>query len=238
MNKPPFYPPWAKRGSEGGILIGLILFLLLALLVGSSILYYVVLRDLPSIAALKEYRPSITTRVYADNNELIDEFYLENRKLVKFTDLPPVIIQAVLAAEDSRFFEHNGFDMQGISRAFFRNLKAGKIVQGGSTITQQVAKRLYLSSEKSYSRKLKEAVLAFKIDRSLSKEEILNIYLNNIYMGHGAYGIEAAARSTSGKKRGTSLLPKLLFWPGFPRLRPITILTPIMRGPGGGRLTC
>jgi len=217
MNKPPFYPPWAKRGAEGGILIGLILFLLLGLLVGSSILYYVVLRDLPSIAALKEYHPSITTRVYADNNELIDEFYLENRKLVKFTDLPPVIIQAVLSAEDSRFFEHKGFDMQGISRAFFRNLKAGRIVQGGSTITQQIAKRLYLSPEKSYSRKLKEAVLAFKIDRSLSKEEILNIYLNNIYMGHGAYGIEAAAEVYFGKKTRDLTLSEASLLAGLPK---------------------
>jgi penicillin-binding protein 1A len=192
------FNPW-KRGDAGSILIVFILGLLIIMLVGSSFLYYVVLRDLPSIAALKDYRPSISTRVYADNNELIDEFYLENRKLIKFSDIPPVVIDAFLSAEDARFFEHRGFDMQSISRAFLRNLKAGRIVQGGSTITQQVAKALYLSPEKSYIRKIKEAVLAYKIDRSLSKKEILNLYLNHIYLGHGAYGIEAASQVYFGK---------------------------------------
>jgi len=217
MVNPPDHSPQTKRNATGGILIGLIVVLLLILLVGSSILYYVMLRDLPGIAALKEYRPSITTRVYADNNELIDEFYLENRKLVKFSDLPPVVINAVLSAEDSRFFEHRGFDMQSISRAFFRNLKAGRIVQGGSTITQQVAKTLYLSPEKSYRRKIKEAVLAFKIDRSLSKEEILNLYLNHIYLGHGAYGIEAAAQVYFGKNTRDLNLSDASLLAGLPK---------------------
>ncbi len=217
MFNPSFHLLRGKGRATGSVLIVLILGLLLILLVGSSILYYVMLRDLPSIAALKEYRPSITTRVYADNNELIDEFYLENRKLVKFSDLPPIVIQAVLSAEDSRFFEHRGFDMQSISRAFFRNLKAGRIVQGGSTITQQVAKTLYLSPEKSYSRKIKEAVLAYKIDRSLSKEEILNLYLNHIYLGHGAYGIEAAAEVYFGKKTRDLNLSEASLLAGLPK---------------------
>jgi len=209
--------PVQKPSSAGSVLILLILGLLLALLVGSSILYYVVLRDLPSIAALKEYRPSITTRVYSDNNELIDEFYLENRKLVKFSDIPPVAIKAFLSAEDARFFEHRGFDMQSISRAFFRNLKAGRIVQGGSTITQQVAKALYLSPEKSYYRKIKEAVLAYKIDRSLPKKEILNLYLNHIYLGHGAYGIEAAAQVYFGKRTRDLDLSEASLLAGLPK---------------------
>jgi len=217
MVKRAFNPLRAVWSSTGGILVVIILGLLLVLLLGSSILYYVMLRDMPSIAALKEYRPSITTRVYADNNELIDEFYLENRKLVKFSEIPPVVIQAVLSAEDSRFFEHRGFDMQSISRAFYSNLRAGRIVQGGSTITQQVAKALYLSPEKSYSRKIKEAVLAYKIDRSLSKQEILNLYLNHIYLGHGAYGIEAAAQVYFGKSTRYLNLSEASLLAGLPK---------------------
>jgi len=217
MAETPQSPVRKKRSATGSVLILLILGLLLSLLVGSSILYYVVLRDLPSIAALKEYRPSITTRVYSDSDELIDEFYLENRKLVKFTDIPPVVINAFLSAEDARFFEHRGFDMQSISRAFFRNLKAGRIVQGGSTITQQVAKALYLSPEKSYYRKIKEAVLAYKIDRSLPKKEILNLYLNHIYLGHGAYGIEAAAQVYFGKRTRELDLSEASLLAGLPK---------------------
>jgi penicillin-binding protein 1A len=177
-----------------------VLFLgILLTLAGSSLIYYLILKELPSIAALKDYRPSIATRVYADNNELIDEFFLEDRKIIKIAEVPKIVIYAFVAAEDARFFQHGGLDLQSMSRAFFKNLEAGHIVQGGSTITQQVAKSLYLSSEKSYIRKIREALLAFKIDRYLSKDEILNLYLNHIYLGHGTYGIEAAAEGYFGK---------------------------------------
>jgi len=172
---------------------------ILGILAGSSFLYYVLLKEIPGIAALKDYRPSIASRVYADNNELIDEFFAEDRKLIKVADLPKRVIQAFVAAEDARFYQHQGVDWQSISRAFYKNLEAGHIVQGGSTITQQVAKSLYLSSERSYLRKVKEAVLAYKIDKYLTKEEILNLYLNYIYLGHGTYGIEAAAQGYFGK---------------------------------------
>ena len=164
------------------VLIGLVVAMVLAV---TGYLFYFFLGELPSVDTLKDYRPSIATRVYADNNELIDEFFLEDRKIIKITDLPKYVIQAFVAAEDSRFFEHKGLDFQGISRAFFKNIQAGRIVQGGSTITQQVAKALYLSPEKRYIRKVKEAILAYKIDHYLTKEEILNLYLNHIYLGHG-----------------------------------------------------
>jgi penicillin-binding protein 1A len=179
-------------------LVSFFLFLFLVL-IGSSMIYYVLLQELPSIAALKDFRPSIATRVYGDNNELIDEFFLEDRKLIKISDIPRYAVQAFVAAEDARFFHHRGFDLQSITRAFYKNLEAGKIVQGGSTITQQVAKSLYLSPERSYARKIKEAILAYKIDRYLTKEEILNLYLNYIYLGHGTYGIEAASEGYFGK---------------------------------------
>ncbi|MDX9745532.1 MAG: PBP1A family penicillin-binding protein [Syntrophales bacterium] len=189
---------WLKSKLLRMLLVFFFLFLL-AVLFGSSVVYYLLLQELPSIAALKDFRPSIATRVYGDNNELIDEFFLEDRKLIKVADIPRYAVLAFVAAEDARFFHHRGFDPQSITRAFYRNLEAGKIVQGGSTITQQVAKSLYLSPERRYIRKIKEAILAYKIDRYLTKEEILNLYLNYIYLGHGTYGIEAASEGYFGK---------------------------------------
>ncbi|MCE5282659.1 MAG: PBP1A family penicillin-binding protein [Deltaproteobacteria bacterium] len=208
----------SKRRSWLGIVIVTILVIFAGVaLGGSSILYYLLLKELPSIAALKDYRPSITTRVYSDNNELIDEFFLEDRKVIKYEDIPKVVIQAFVAAEDARFFQHQGFDMQSMSRAFFKNLEAGRIVQGGSTITQQVAKALYLSSEKSYIRKLREALLAYKIDKYLSKEEIITLYLNHIYLGHGTYGIEAAAQGYFGKSAQELTLAETALLAGLPK---------------------
>jgi penicillin-binding protein 1A len=214
--------PRKRRSSSRRSLLGIIIVVILALFVtvalaGSSMVYYVLLKELPSIAALKDYRPSITTRVYADNNELIDEFFLEDRKVIKYEEIPKIVIQAFVAAEDARFFQHGGFDMQSMSRAFFKNLEAGKIVQGGSTITQQVAKALYLSPEKSYMRKIKEALLAYKIDRYLTKEEIITLYLNHIYLGHGTYGVEAAAQGYFGKSAQNLTVPEAAMLAGLPK---------------------
>jgi penicillin-binding protein 1A len=214
--------PRKKRSSSRRPLLGIIIVAIFVLFVGaalagSSVVYYVLLKELPSIAALKDYRPSITTRVYADNNELIDEFFLEDRKVIKYEEIPKLVIQAFVAAEDARFFQHKGFDMQSMSRAFFKNLEAGKIVQGGSTITQQVAKSLYLSPERRYMRKLKEALLAYKIDRYLTKEEIITLYLNHIYLGHGTYGVEAAAQGYFGKSARNLTLPEAAMLAGLPK---------------------
>jgi penicillin-binding protein 1A len=207
----------SRRSLLGIVIISISVLGLAAVLVGSSLIYYVLLKELPSIAALKDYRPSITTRVYADNNELIDEFFLEDRKIIKYEEIPKLVIQAFVAAEDARFFQHGGFDMQSMSRAFFKNIEAGKIVQGGSTITQQVAKSLYLSPEKSYLRKIREALLAYKIDRYLSKEEIITLYLNHIYLGHGTYGIEAASQGYFGKSARNLTLPEAAMLAGLPK---------------------
>jgi penicillin-binding protein 1A len=214
--------PRKRRSSSRHSLLGLIIVVVLVLFVtvalaGTSLVYYVLLKELPSIAALKDYRPSITTRVYADNNELIDEFFLEDRKVIKYEEIPKMVIQAFVASEDARFFQHGGFDMQSISRAFFKNIEAGKIVQGGSTITQQVAKSLYLSPEKSYMRKIKEALLAYKIDRYLTKEEIITLYLNHIYLGHGTYGVEAAAQGYFGKSARNLTIPEAALLAGLPK---------------------
>ena len=196
------------------VALGVAVIMVLAL---TGYLLYFFLGELPSVDTLKDYRPSIATRVYADNNELVDEFFLEDRKIIKVAELPNFVVQAFVAAEDSRFFEHRGIDVQSISRAFLKNLRAGRIIQGGSTITQQVAKSLYLSPEKRYIRKIKEAILAYKIDRYLTKEEILNLYLNHIYLGHGTYGVEAAAQGYFGKSARLLTLPEAAMLAGLPK---------------------
>jgi penicillin-binding protein 1A len=194
-----------------------IIFSALLLTVAGTIAYYTFTLDLPGIDALKDYRPSISSRVYDDKNQLIDEFFLEDRKLIKITEVPKVVTQAFVAAEDSRFFEHKGLDVYSIFRAVFKNLEAGHIIQGGSTITQQVAKMMYLSPEKKYTRKLKEAVLAYKIDKYLNKNEILNLYINQIYLGHGTYGIESASLGYFGKSARELKLHEAALLAGMPK---------------------
>jgi len=159
------------------------------------VLYQALSRDLPKIDSLADYRPPIVTSVYADDNRKIGEFYKERRIVVPLSEIPQMLKDAFVAAEDARFYKHRGVDLISIVRAFFKNLEAGTIVQGGSTITQQVTKSFLLTPERSYRRKIKEAILAYRIDKSFTKEEILYLYLNQIYLGHGAYGVEAAAEN-------------------------------------------
>jgi penicillin-binding protein 1A len=206
-----------KSSGFGTIVLVIILCAVLLAFIAGSITFYVIFKDLPSIAALKDYRPSIATRVYADNNELVDEFFLEDRKLIKLADVPKIAIQAFVAAEDARFYQHTGFDFISMIRAFLKNVEAGRIVQGGSTITQQVAKSLYLSSERSYARKIREAILAYKIDKYLTKDEIMSLYLNHIYLGHGTYGIEAASEGYFGKSAKYLTLPEASLLAGLPK---------------------
>ncbi len=161
----------------------------------SHVIYTLFSRDLPSLQALKNYLPPTVTRIYADNGDIIGEYFKEKRYVIPIHQIPGFVIKAFVAAEDNRFFEHQGVDYQGILRAFLKNLETGEIVQGGSTITQQVTKSLLLSPEKSLQRKIREAILSLQLEKYLSKEEILFLYLNQIYLGYGAYGVEAAAQN-------------------------------------------
>ena len=162
---------------------------LMAVLIGSSVGFVLYSAwDLPEVQALEHFKPSITTRVYSDENKLLAEFFAENRTPVQLTDVPNVLIKALIATEDTRFYSHRGLDYRGIARAFVRNVRAGKVVEGGSTLTQQLAKVLFLTPERSYLRKLKEMALALKIEQRYTKQEILTLYLNQIYFGSGAYG--------------------------------------------------
>ncbi|PKN71252.1 MAG: penicillin-binding protein [Deltaproteobacteria bacterium HGW-Deltaproteobacteria-12] len=207
-----------KRKSSRHIFFALVLpVLAFCLVAAGAAAYYLLTMDLPGIDALKDYRPSIASRVYDDNNELIDEFFLEDRKIVKLADLPKILPAAFIAAEDSRFYQHTGLDIQSILRAVFKNVEAGHIVQGASTITQQVAKMMYLSPEKKYIRKIKEAILAYKIDKYLTKDEILYLYLNQIYLGHGTYGVESAALGYFGKNASALTLPEAALLAGLPK---------------------
>jgi penicillin-binding protein 1A len=174
-------------------------------------------RSLPSSQSLKNYHPPLVSSIYAADGSLRGEFYTERRYIVPLVDLPPHLIKAFLAAEDVRFYEHGGVDFLGVVRAFFKNIQAGEIVQGGSTITQQVVKSLLLTPERTWIRKLKEAILAYRIDRSLSKDEILYLYLNQIYFGSGAYGVEAAARTYFDKHARDLSLAEAALLAGLPK---------------------
>lgn len=150
--------------------------------------------SLPKLMTMADYNPPLLTEIYDRNNHKIGEFFEQRRRLFKYEDMPSHLIEAFVSAEDGSFFSHKGLNYRAILRAFIVNFKEGKKAQGGSTITQQVARTLLLSSEKTYTRKFKEAVLALRMEATLSKQDILYIYLNQIYMGHGAYGVEMASR--------------------------------------------
>jgi penicillin-binding protein 1A len=156
-------------------------------------------RDLPSIRELENFRPSAATRLLSTEGKVIGEFFVEKRLPITLAEIPPYLKQAVIAVEDQNFYKHAGIDWQGIMRAGVKDLVAGRIVEGGSTITQQLAKLLFLDSERTMRRKLKEVLLALQIERRYRKEEILTLYLNQIYLGSGTYGVEAAANLYFGK---------------------------------------
>jgi penicillin-binding protein 1A len=159
-------------------------------------------QNIPSVESLRDYAPPTITRVFAEGGEVIGEFSVERRDVVPLSRMPDQMIKAFVAGEDSRFFQHGGVDYLATIRALVRNLVSGEIHQGGSTITQQVIKSLLLTPERSYVRKIKEAILAFKIERYLTKEEILFLYLNQIYLGSGSYGVAAASENYFGKPVG------------------------------------
>ncbi len=166
---------------------------------GIAGLYYYLTQDLPKINTLKDYRPATVTSVFSDDGRKIGEFYKQRRIVIPLSQMPKELITAFVSAEDSRFREHPGIDLPSIVRAFIKNFKAGTIVQGGSTITQQVTKSFLLTPERTYERKFKEAILAYRIEKKFTKDEILYLYLNQIYLGHGAYGVESASENYFGK---------------------------------------
>ncbi|HCU24376.1 MAG TPA: hypothetical protein DF383_05100, partial [Deltaproteobacteria bacterium] len=163
--------------------------------VGAYVLYLKISSDLPRLDKIEDYRPPVMAEVFDDNGKKIGEFWTEARILTPIDKIPKKLVQGFVSSEDDRFFEHGGVDPYGIARAFLSNLQAGHVVQGASTITQQITKALLLSPERTYDRKIKEAILATRIESNLTKEQILYIYLNQIFFGNRAYGVAAAARN-------------------------------------------
>lgn len=184
------------------VLISLAVLMLLGM-AGAGTAGYVAYRDLatdlPDVAALEQYQPSLVTEVYDRHEQLIAEFFVEKRRLVHLTEIPMHVRHATIAAEDSRFYSHGGVDYIGIGRAIWVNLRAGTTREGASTITQQVARNLFLTRERTLRRKIREAILARRIEQRYDKDRILQIYLNQIFYGHNTYGIEAAAQLYCGK---------------------------------------
>jgi penicillin-binding protein 1A len=164
------------------------------------LLFFYYSHHLPDFSSLKAGNLNAYSIIYSEEDEVIGKFLMDNRIPISYGEIPKLLVNAFVAAEDADFFQHKGVDYKGILRAMFKNLLAGRIVQGGSTITQQVTKTFFLTPKRSLTRKLKEVAYAFGLEQSLTKEEILALYLNNIYLGNGAYGVEAAADSYFNKR--------------------------------------
>ena len=186
-----------------------------ALLIASVFIYLT--PQLPDIQSLRNVELQIPLRIYSSDGQLISEFGEQRRRPVMFDDVPAQFVNALIASEDDRFFSHNGVDLKGLTRAAVQLIRTGKKKSGGSTITMQVAKNYYLSSEKTFARKFTEILLALKIEQELTKEEILELYLNKIYLGKRAYGIEAAAYVYYGKSVTELELPQLAMLAGLPQ---------------------
>jgi penicillin-binding protein 1A len=182
--------PWKKL-----VLIVFVAGLFFALGAVAGLLLLAKFGDFPPIESAAAYRPSVTSKIFDRNNLVVGEIYIEKRNVVPFKAIPPHVVHAFVAAEDANFFRHKGVDYVAIARAIVKDVLSGGYAQGASTITQQTVKALFLTPEKSIGRKLKELILAYRIEKKLSKEEILYLYLNQIYLGDGAYGVEAAAQT-------------------------------------------
>ena len=204
MRAPALPPPQqTKRRSKRGrsMLLGFLGFAFTAgvvsFVLGSAAVGFVLYKasqDLPSYASLAKYEPPVMTRIHANNGAMIAEYARERRIFVPINTIPKMVLGAYLSAEDKRFYEHPGIDYIGVARAIVKNLKSpGKRPEGASTITQQVAKNFLLTNEQSYMRKVKEAILAFRIEGAYQKDKILELYLNEIFLGIGSYGVAAAS---------------------------------------------
>ncbi len=189
-------------------------------LVGAGVIALVlalIYPNLPSLESMTDYRPKIPLRVFTADDQLIGEFGEERRALLKLSHVPLLMREAILAAEDDRFYQHGAVDYQGILRAVMANVFSGSVKEGASTITMQVARNFFLSNEKTLSRKLSEVLLAYKIESSLSKDQILELYINQIYLGQRAYGFGAAAYVYYGKPLDQLSAAEMAMLAGLPK---------------------
>ncbi|KVZ00101.1 penicillin-binding protein [Burkholderia ubonensis] len=217
---PPPAPEPKKRPWWLKVLIGLVTVCVALVLCGALVLGYALVvasPNMPSLDALTDYRPKVPLRIYTSDHVLIGEFGEERRDIVHFRDVPDSLKKAILAIEDARFYDHGGVDLTGIFRAGIVALTNGHATQGASTITMQVARNFFLSSEKTYTRKIYEMLLAYRIERALTKDQILEVYMNQIYLGQRAYGFASAARVYFGKDLKDISLAEAAMLAGLPK---------------------
>ncbi len=217
---PPPAPEPKKRSWWLKVLIGLAAICVALVVAGGLVLGYALVvawPNMPSLDALTDYRPKVPLRIYTSDHVLIGEFGEERRDIVHFKDVPDSLKKAILAIEDARFYDHGGVDLTGIARAGFVALTNGHASQGASTITMQVARNFFLSSEKTYTRKIYEMLLAYRIERALTKDQILEVYMNQIYLGQRAYGFASAARVYFGKDLKDITLAEAAMLAGLPK---------------------
>nr|WP_174431386.1 penicillin-binding protein 1A [Burkholderia metallica] len=217
---PPPAPEPKKRPWWQKILLGFAAMCVALVVAGGLVLGYALVvawPNMPSLDALTDYRPKVPLRIYTSDHVLIGEFGEERRDVVHFKDVPDSLKKAILAIEDARFYDHGGVDLTGIIRAGFVALTNGHASQGASTITMQVARNFFLSSEKTYTRKIYEMLLAYRIERALTKDQILEVYMNQIYLGQRAYGFASAARVYFGKDLKDITLAEAAMLAGLPK---------------------
>lgn len=195
----------------------LFLFFFIFLIGAGGVFLYLILADLPDISSLKSYKPLESSIVYSSDGRVLAELFVERRTFIPEYNIPLIVKQAIVAIEDQRFYSHPGIDIIGIMRAIYKDIRAGGLVEGGSTITQQLAKVLFLTPEKSLTRKIKEAILSAQIEKKYTKDEILGIYINQVYFGSRAYGIEAAAHAYFGKSAFELNLAETALIAGMPK---------------------
>ncbi len=189
-----------------------------AILVGGGVGAFLSLTtDLPQIRSLERFKPSAVTHIYSADKVLLAELFVERREPVPLKVIPQDLKAAIIATEDRNFYRHSGVDIKGILRAVLKDIRARAFVEGASTITQQLAKTLFLNPKKTVMRKLKEALLAFQLERRYTKDEILEYYLNQVYFGSGAYGVESAAKIFFGKSVEELSLPECALIAGMPK---------------------
>ena len=194
----------------------LIIFLIACVLAG-LVAFKVYLSSLPPIKNLDGFKPNIVTQFYSADGEIIKTFTAYTYRKIDIQDVPEDFIHALIATEDKNFYKHEGYDLTGLVRSTIQNIIAGRVVQGASTITQQLARILFLSNERTFDRKIRELVVAARIEKSISKDKILEMYVNNVYLGSGAYGVEAAAQTYFNKHLSQLSLPELALIAGLPQ---------------------
>ena len=185
---------------------------------GLSVYVIIITSDLPKIITVSDYEPLLVSEVFDRKNQKIGEYFREKRQITTIDEVPDILKKAFIASEDASFYEHKGINVVAIARAMIANIKAMRKVQGASTITQQVARTLILqASKKTYTRKIKEAFLALRMEKNLTKDEILYLYLNQIYLGHGSYGVKEAARVYFRKELKDLTVAECAFLGGLPQ---------------------